>query len=60
MSAAAIVALDGVLANHKHRRVTEEADIHWQEKFNEIRVKEDAPNRALVQCSNNCASTTVS
>ena len=60
MSAAAIVALDGVLANHKHRRVTEEADIHWQEKFNEIRVKEDAPNRALVQCSNNCASTTAS
>lgn len=54
MSAAVIVALDGMLANHEHRRVPGETDIHWREKFDQVQIEEDAQNRDLVRLSNNC------
>ena len=54
MSAAVIVALDGMLANHEHRRVPGKTFIHWREKFGQFRIEEDTQNRVLVRLSTYC------
>ena len=48
MSAAVIIALDGVLANHEYRCPTEGTDVLWQEECAYVRIEENAPNRDMV------------
>jgi hypothetical protein len=48
MSAAVIIALDGVLANHEYRCTTEGTDVLWQEECAYVRIEENAPNRDMV------------
>lgn len=49
MSRSVIFALDGVLANHEHRRVPEGTDVPWREEYDQNRMEEDAPYRDMLK-----------